>query len=186
MLGSEKSNNGSLAPWKGTWKPAEAVLPELPSECLELLVEPSPTRDGLANARAFAGISPEWAAWLEAQSTRRRFPGGADILKEGQEGDSLFVLVSGRAKVSRRRWGSTGQFVVGLLPSGSVFGEIALLAGGPRRATVTALCDCEVIEIPKPAIQILCERVPSFSRELRRLWMQRVIDTPPDPTLKRR
>jgi CRP-like cAMP-binding protein len=69
------------------------------------------------------------------------FKAGDTILREGDEGDSAFVIVSGEVEVLI---GPGGRRVV-VLKAGDVFGEMCLIEPGPRSATIVALTDVECI-----------------------------------------
>ena len=71
------------------------------------------------------------------------FKAGETIIREGDEGDTAFFIVSGTVNVSVGR-GDRAQ-TVGKLETGEVFGEMSLIDPGPRSATVTAACDTECL-----------------------------------------
>jgi cAMP-dependent protein kinase regulator len=71
------------------------------------------------------------------------FPDGAEIIRQGDSGETFYVIQSGRAEVS------IDGYVVGVLTHGMGFGERALLRGGPRAATVTARGDVSAIAISR-------------------------------------
>ena len=71
---------------------------------------------------------------------------GAPVVKEGQEGDSFYVILQGEAKVV----GPEGTAVNRLLP-GDFFGEISLLDGGARTATVTTETPVTMLELKRTA-----------------------------------
>jgi CRP/FNR family transcriptional regulator, cyclic AMP receptor protein len=71
------------------------------------------------------------------------FKAGETIIREGEEGDTAFFIVSGMVNVAV---GSGNQIrTVGRLETGEVFGEMSLIDPGPRSATVTAACDTECL-----------------------------------------
>jgi hypothetical protein len=80
----------------------------------------------------FASLRPEDAAWVASLFKERRFAAGETVTKEGSGGAALFLIQSGQASVSVR-----GKPRDGLNP-GDHFGEIALIDGGERTATVVA------------------------------------------------
>ncbi len=78
----------------------------------------------------------------------QRFGRGEAIIREGADGASMFVLVSGEASVivGRAEHGTR----VATLNAGDCFGEMSLLTGEKRSASVVAISDCKVLEITKP------------------------------------
>jgi CRP-like cAMP-binding protein len=96
-----------------------------------------------ASVDLFAGLDTETLAEI-AQATRARTYGnGEAIVRQGEPGDSMFVISSGRAAVvlepDRRE--------VATIEAGGYFGEMSLLTGDPRTATVLARGDTLVFEI---------------------------------------
>src|SRR6266699_5019331 len=81
---------------------------------------------------------------LVQQSQVANFGRGERVIREGAEGDSMFVLLRGAAKVSISRNGTS--IPVATLSAGNCFGEMSLLTGEPRSATVRADGDCYVME----------------------------------------
>ena len=67
------------------------------------------------------------------------FPAGTTVVEQGQPGDEFFIIINGACEVTQEVGGQVG--VVGQLSAGQYFGEIALVTGEPRRATVTAKTD---------------------------------------------
>jgi CRP-like cAMP-binding protein len=79
----------------------------------------------------FAGCSAKQIQFIATQVEDMDFAAGRVLCKEGQSGADFFVLLSGAAEVSRK-----GRKIAKMGP-GDFFGEIALVDGGPRTATVT-------------------------------------------------
>ncbi len=84
----------------------------------------------LAEVPIFRDLTKRQLKRLADGSEVADFMGGHSIVREGDPGDSFYVVLTGHAKVTRN-----GRFVRRLIP-GDYFGEIALLDGGPRTATV--------------------------------------------------
>jgi CRP-like cAMP-binding protein len=89
------------------------------------------------------------------------FPKGAVLIKEDEAGSSMFVLVTGEAEVTVPH--SARAMPVALLKAGDIFGEMSLLTGAPRSATVTARTPVAAIEIPKSALAPLIEATPKLA-----------------------
>ena len=85
---------------------------------------------------------------------------GEVLVKQGQPGHELFVIVSGRATVKRR-----GKRVAKLGP-GDYFGELAVLHPAPRTATVTADDAMEVLMVGSRELAALLADVPVLARRL--------------------
>jgi len=81
----------------------------------------------------FAGCDDKQLAFIATQVDEVDFVAGRDLCREGSSGGEFFVIVSGTAEVRRQ-----GRHI-GELAQGDFFGEIALLDGGSRTATVTAV-----------------------------------------------
>ena len=97
------------------------------------------------------------------------------IIQQGEAGQSMFLLVSGEANVTVDRNGSP-RFVASL-GAGDCFGEMSLLTGEPRTATVVANSDCEVVEIDKPVLARSLADNPQLLRQLSELLARRQIET---------
>ena len=97
----------------------------------------------LAGVDLFATLAPEQRRAIASAMTRRAFGDGEAIVRQGDGGGSMFVVASGRVAVvlepDRRE--------VATIDRGGYFGEMSLLTGEPRTATVVARGDCSVLEI---------------------------------------
>jgi CRP/FNR family cyclic AMP-dependent transcriptional regulator len=93
---------------------------------------------------------------------------GAVLTREGQQGGLAYVVVAGTVKATRK-----GRRVVMLGP-GSIVGELSLLDGGPRTATVTAVDDVSLLEINGDDFARLIAHSPHFTANLLRTLAGRV------------
>src|SRR5262249_16332746 len=76
----------------------------------------------------------------------RAYPQGGVVVREGESGDSLFLIGAGSAQVTLQ--GPDGQpRPLAVLKAGEFFGEVAVLERRPRSATVTARKSCRLLEI---------------------------------------
>ncbi|MDC3955919.1 cyclic nucleotide-binding domain-containing protein [Polyangium jinanense] len=111
-----------------------------------------------------------------AQKTRPVVYGPHDrVVREGDRGSSLFILAAGTVEVLVRQQG--GQDVaVATLERGAVFGEVALLTGCERTATVRTTCESTLYEISKQALAPIIESRPQLVVELGLLIAARQLD----------
>ena len=87
------------------------------------------------------------------------FEPGDVIISEGEPGQSVFILTTGRVKVFVRGPGR-GNVALGVLGEGSFFGEISTLSGRPRSATITAAAACEILELDRVALDAISATHP--------------------------
>lgn len=103
------------------------------------------------------------------------FGRGEKLIEQGAEGDSMFILVDGKLDVFVDRDGAHAR--VASLSSGDCFGEMSLLTGEKRSATVIAAMDCEVVEIGKAVLGKSLKENPQLLVMLGELLTKRRMDT---------
>ena len=94
----------------------------------------------------------------------KRFPSGTPIFREGDAGDSAYLVTSGAVEVSREVEGS--RTVLGEIRPGQIFGEMALINNKPRMATATAKEDTDCIVVPIAAFNSELGESNAFIRAL--------------------
>jgi CRP-like cAMP-binding protein len=146
--------------------------------------------DGTALEEAGAGLLSVFTALpdharadLERAMILRQVGPGEVILREGERGDSCFVIMTGEVRVLKtdplgRTDGTGGEAIeVARLGDGSLFGEFALLADRRRHATVEAVTACELYEIPRRALRELATTYPEVNPGLERFYRERLLAT---------
>ena len=116
--------------------------------------------DHLTQVSLFSACSKDELRKLARRTTDIPVPEGHVLVKEGDRGLEFFVIVSGRAKVSR-----TGR-KVGELGPGDFFGELALLIDSNRNATVTALTPMEAIVLSRREFEAALADAPRMTRKI--------------------
>lgn len=110
-------------------------------------------------------LSPPERQKLAAGARERRYGPGETIVREGETSSSMFVVQHGQLAVSiHGAHGDTRKLA--MLQSGDAFGEISLLTGEPRTATVRALTEAVLIEITKDTFAPILEANPSLVESL--------------------
>jgi len=112
-------------------------------------------RRSLRGIELFSPLGEEDLDALVPHVRLRVYGSGETVVRQGEEGDSLFVNLSGNLDVS-----VDGQ-AVGSLSGGDFFGEMSLLTGEKRRATVIAVDEVRLVEISKEAIGPIIRTSPS-------------------------
>jgi CRP-like cAMP-binding protein len=130
--------------------------------------------EALPRVPLFSDLGQEAFVALAHGLSLRRFDDGQPIVEEGETGTAFYVVATGRVAVSRRD--EAGEPVVlAHLGEGEFFGEMALLSGAPRAATVAAEGPVEVLELPADVLQALAGRHPHVAGSLRRFYRQRLL-----------
>lgn len=111
---------------------------------------------------------------LAALLVSRTLPEGEVLVKEGDSGDTMYMIARGGVEVLTT--GEDGTEVpLSTLSAGDSFGELALLLGGPRRATVRALSPVNLLELRGDQVQALFAERPDFAEHLRKSIYPRAI-----------
>ncbi len=99
------------------------------------------------------------------------FPRGTVLMRQGDPGSSMFVVVDGKASVTVHSRG--GESAVATLGPGDIFGEMSLMTGARRSATVTAARQLTALEITKSALESLLDGNPDLIRRFAETVEQR-------------
>ena len=111
---------------------------------------------------------PEPGLQMLAERGRpKHFAVGEVIMRQGDSSDSLHVIARGRVRVERDQPGET-PLVLAELGPGDVIGEMGLLDGGPRSATVTASEATETLEIHATVLAVVVIQYPQITAALLR------------------
>jgi CRP/FNR family cyclic AMP-dependent transcriptional regulator len=114
----------------------------------------------LTQVPLFSACSKDELRKLSRRTTDIPIAEGHVLVKEGDRGLEFFVIVSGRAKVSRK-----GR-KVGELGPGDFFGELALLIDADRNATVAALTPMEAIVLSRREFEAALADAPRMTRKI--------------------
>ena len=119
----------------------------------------------LARVSLFAGMAEEDLDELAQVAVPRAYPAGAVVFREGDTGDTCYIVRSGSARVTRRH--SDGrQLTLAELRPGDIFGELAMFGGETRSATVEVLTDTDAVAILAGDLRRLLLRNPSIAVEM--------------------
>lgn len=127
----------------------------------------------LQGSPLFRGLAPDVLERIAALATQKSCRRGEIVFSAGDAGDALFGVVSGRIRISA---GSADgrEIFLNIMQPGDTFGEIALLDGGTRTATATAIEASELVSIRRGPLFELLGREPKATLELLRLCGERL------------
>ncbi|WPB77159.1 mechanosensitive ion channel family protein [Archangium violaceum] len=116
--------------------------------------------DMLRRVDLFNVLREEERTKLRREMVARRFARGEHVIEQGEKGNTFYLV--GRGELSVR----TGGMEVSRLSRGNYFGEMSLLTGEPRTATVVALTDVVLLELGRPVFARLFEEHPELAPKL--------------------
>jgi len=132
-------------------------------ESIEALLQETPLFQSLNDTQRQA---------LQSAVHHRVFPAGTIVFREHDDGDSVFIILSGRVEVlTSRRGGALAR-----LGAGDYFGEMSLLTGGPRTATVRTATECTLLEIERDTLAPMLKELPELEQELTQVEERRYVE----------
>jgi signal transduction histidine kinase len=117
------------------------------------------THEPLRQLPLFAELKDADLALLEQASRELRPAAGEILMREGSPGGSLYVIIEGEFEITKRT--GPGDLVIAVRGPGEVIGEMSLLDGSPRTATVRSLGASRLLEIDQAAFRRLVESSPA-------------------------
>jgi CRP-like cAMP-binding protein/Fe-S-cluster-containing hydrogenase component 2 len=167
----------------------DLCLLEIPSEVLKELMKISPrfreiieekytvraVRTYLRKVPLFGNLSDAVIQELEGKVKLKSFNQGDVIFREGDPGDSLYIIRNGFVKISKQK--ADKDQIIAYLAQGSYFGEMALLEDEKRSATVSAFTKVEIIQVVKDDFNTLLARDPKLAEEVNDIIMERKLKT---------
>jgi CRP/FNR family transcriptional regulator, cyclic AMP receptor protein len=127
----------------------------------------------LERNRLFRGLSSATIQQIAALAIRRPYEQDAIVFSQGDPGDSLYGVVTGKVRISASTREGKEMFL-NIMEPGDTFGEIALLDGNPRTAAATTTATCELMIIPRAQFLALLQREPTLAIHLLQLLCQRI------------
>jgi CRP-like cAMP-binding protein len=135
---------------------------------------PAPVPVSLVSQPLFGDLSQSEAALLGLFVQRESAETGQVIVRQGDEGDALFLIESGEVEV-RARDDEGQETTIAKLGPGHYFGEIALVTGGPRNADVVALTPLTLLRLDRSGYELLTQA--AATEELRHTAQRRAEET---------
>ena len=132
-----------------------------------------PADDVLARAGIFQGVEPEAVAALRADLTPEQYSKGDAIIHEGEQGDSLYIITSGKVKLSRRAPDGR-ENLLSILGQSDMFGELSIFDPGPRTSSAVCVTDVSVVSMDRAALRRWIAERPDISDQLLRVLARRL------------
>ena len=130
----------------------------------------------LQSSTLFSSFEREALVEIVASTELRSYDEGDIIVTEGEPGSSLFLIVGGSVRVFTRT-DDGGNLQLAELGPGDFFGEVSLLSGKPRTATITARTQVTAIELDRASVDRIAENHPEVKKVLEDFYERRAQDT---------
>ncbi len=127
----------------------------------------------LAKAGLFQGVDAEAAEALASSLQYGDYSRGEQVFSEGEQGDTLFVVISGKVKIGRRAADGRENMLSVMGPS-DMFGELSLFDPGPRTATATVLTEARLAYLSHAALRPWLTDRPMIAEQLLRVLARRL------------
>jgi CRP-like cAMP-binding protein len=121
--------------------------------------------DSLSRVGVLAALGPEQIRLLATENADRTYARGEQVIHQGDPGGSMFVIMSGRVEVTAQD-GTAPPTPLAVLQTGDYFGEMSLMTGAPRVATVTALDETRLLQIGNDSFRRILKIRPELVEEL--------------------
>jgi diguanylate cyclase (GGDEF)-like protein len=131
----------------------------------------------LKTAVVFRPLNGDQVNKLLSNTSQRTYPAGQVIIREGEQGHAVFVIMSGRVRIVETLNDSSVDMFLGELGRGEIFGELGILRTSPRSASIVAMERTACLVIPERDFIDALETSPAMSMGLLRILAGRIYET---------
>jgi CRP/FNR family cyclic AMP-dependent transcriptional regulator len=160
-------SNGANAPELGDRRPDRPEYPD-PGD-----VEDRARREILVRAAMFQGVEPSAVSALTKQLHPVAFPPGHTVFAEGDPGDRLYIVISGKVKIGRRSPDGHDSLLTILGPS-EMFGDLSIFDPGPRTSSATTITEVRAVSLDRDALRAWIADRPEIAGQLLRVLARRL------------
>lgn len=127
----------------------------------------------LSRAGIFQGVDPRATAALASQLWPVEFTRGCEIFRQGDPGESLYIIISGKVKIGNRSPRSKDSLLAILGPS-DMFGELSVFDPGPRTSSATAVTEVCAARMERHTLRAWIADRPEIAEQLLRVLARRL------------
>ena len=127
----------------------------------------------LAKAGIFQGVQPSANSALMEQLQPVDFPPGHMVFAEGEPGDRLYIIISGKVKIGRRSPDGHENLLTIMGPS-DMFGELSIFDPGPRTSSATTITAVRAVSMDRDALRAWTADRPEIAGQLLRVLARRL------------
>ena len=130
-------------------------------------------QETLARAGIFQGVDPDAVVNLIGDMQSETFPRGTTIFDEGEPGDTLYIIVSGKVKLARHAPDGRENLLSVMGPS-DMFGELSIFDPGPRTSSAVCVTEVETATMDSAMLKTWINEHPEISQQLLRVLARRL------------
>jgi CRP/FNR family cyclic AMP-dependent transcriptional regulator len=160
--------NGSEAPERDGLR-RQAEPPEHPDG----VIDDRPNREIVVKAGIFQGVDPSALTALTEQLRPVDFPPGHTVFAEGELGDRLYIIISGKVKIGRRLPNGRENLLTIMGPS-DMFGELSIFDPGPCTSSTTTITEVRAVSMDRNALRAWIKNHPGIAEQLLRVFARRL------------
>jgi CRP-like cAMP-binding protein len=138
-----------------------------------LSLDPEQLHPVMARSGLWAGVSAHEAALYAEQVEAVRIDARTTIVEQGEPGDRLYVIVTGKVKITQHVAGGR-EAILALLGSADIVGELALIDPWPRSSTARAVTQVRAVGVDRATLRDWSSRQPGVTLELLRMLANRL------------
>jgi CRP/FNR family transcriptional regulator, cyclic AMP receptor protein len=127
----------------------------------------------LSRAGIFQGVEPSAVAALTKQLRPVDFPLGHIVFAQGEPGDRLYIIISGKVKIGNRSPEGQENLLTIMGPS-DMFGEMSLFDTGPRTSSATTITEVRAVSMDRDALRSWIADRPEIAEQLLRVLARRL------------
>jgi CRP/FNR family transcriptional regulator, cyclic AMP receptor protein len=127
----------------------------------------------LARAGMFQGVEPRAVSALTAELPPVHFPSGRTVFVEGEPGDRLYIVISGKVKIGRRSPDGRENLLTILGPA-DMFGELSVFDPGPRTSSATTITEVLAVSMDRETVRAWIADRPEITEIMLRVLARRL------------
>jgi len=155
--------------------PDDSLESTTSEESIETEEPAAPEKEDDINYLLFSNLNPEEFQRIYAKLRSVKIPHGLRICRDGDDGDSIFIVAQGEAEVTKKNEKGEERLLAKLTP-GMFFGEMAYFLDGKRHATVEAVTDVQLLELSKKDMDEVTAEFPSVKEVMLSFYKERVLE----------
>lgn len=130
--------------------------------------------ENLRKVPMFAALRQDYLEMLAKLVNVRTYKKGEIIIKQGDPGTGLFIIVTGSVAITNKSRPGIPELVLANMSKGEFFGEMSLIDGYPRSATATTTSECQLLELNRWVFLDVLRREPNIAVAMLPVLVKRI------------